>query len=37
MLRGSGHPLVVAARYGGGQSYLVGPELYPFYVFCLKV
>jgi hypothetical protein len=36
VLRGFGHPLVVAARYGG-QSYLVGPELYPFYVFCLKV
>ena len=36
VLRGFGHPLVVAARYGG-QSYLVGPELYPLYVFCLKI
>ncbi|HEY3887324.1 MAG TPA: hypothetical protein VGL73_02045 [Caulobacteraceae bacterium] len=36
VLRGFGHPLVVAARYGG-QSYLVGPELYPLYLFCLKI
>jgi hypothetical protein len=36
VLRGFGHPLVVAARYGG-QSYLVGPEIYPLYVFCLKI
>jgi hypothetical protein len=36
VLRDFGHPLVVAARYGG-QSYLVGPELYPLYLFCLKV
>jgi hypothetical protein len=35
-LRGFGHPLVVAARYGG-QSYLVGPELYPLYGFGLKI
>jgi len=36
VLRGFGHPLVVAARYGG-QSYLIGPELYPLYVFVLKI
>jgi hypothetical protein len=36
VLRGFGHPLLVAARYGG-QSYLVGPELYPLYIFVLKI
>jgi hypothetical protein len=36
LLRAFGHPLLVAARYGPGQ-YLVGPELYPLYIFALKV
>ena len=36
LLRGFGHPLVVAARYGPQQS-LIGPDLFPFYWFCLKV
>jgi hypothetical protein len=36
LLRAFGHPLVVAARYGR-QQYLIGPELYPIYVFALKV
>jgi hypothetical protein len=36
LVRGFGHPLVVAARYGG-QHYLIGPELYPLYVFILKI
>ena len=36
LLRGFGHPLVVATRYGG-QHYLIGPELYPLYVFILKI
>lgn len=36
LLRGFGHPLAVAARYGR-QQYLVGPELYPHYVFALKL
>ena len=36
LLRAFGHPLVVAARYGR-QHYLVGPELYPLYVFALKI
>ena len=31
-----GHPLVVAARYREKQS-LVGPELYPFYLYSLKL
>jgi hypothetical protein len=35
LLRAFGHPLAVAARYGRGQ-YLIGPELYPLYVFALK-
>ena len=36
LLRDFGHPLVVAARYGGQQQ-LIGPDLFPFYWFCLKV
>ena len=36
LLRAFGHPLDVAARYGR-QQYLVGPELYPLYVFALKL
>lgn len=31
-----GHPLVVAARYSEKQS-LIGPELYPFYLYSLKL
>lgn len=36
VLREFGHPLVVAARYGTQQS-LIGPEIFPFYWFALKV
>ena len=36
LLRGFGHPVRVAARYGP-QHYLVGPELYPIYAFSVKV
>jgi hypothetical protein len=36
LLRGFGHPIVVAARYGR-QSYLIGPELYAVYLLVLKV
>jgi len=36
MLREFGHPLVIAARYRP-QQYLIGPELYPFYLFGLRV
>lgn len=36
LLRDFGHPLVVAARYGSQQS-LIGPDLFPFYWFALKV
>jgi hypothetical protein len=36
ILRDFGHPLVVAARYGT-QQWLIGPDLFPFYLFSLKV
>lgn len=36
LLREFGHPLVVAARYGN-QQWLIGPDLFPFYWFALKV
>jgi hypothetical protein len=36
LLRDFGHPLVIAARYRK-QQWLIGPELYPFYVHFLKM
>jgi hypothetical protein len=36
LLKEFGHPLVVAARYRKHQ-WLIGPELYPFYVYFMKV
>ncbi len=36
LLRDFGHPLLVAARYGT-QQWLIGPDLFPFYLFALKV
>lgn len=36
LIQDFGHPLVVAARYGR-QQYLIGPEVYPFYIFVLKL
>jgi len=36
VLRDFGHPLVVAARYGV-QQWLIGPDLFPFYWFALKI
>lgn len=36
LLRDFGHPLVIAARYRK-QQWLIGPELYPFYLHFLKV
>lgn len=36
VLHDFGHPLVVAARYGS-QQWLIGPDLFPFYWFALKV
>jgi hypothetical protein len=36
LLKEFGHPLVIAARYRK-QQWLIGPELYPFYLHFLKV
>jgi hypothetical protein len=36
LLRDFGHPLVIAARYRK-QRWLIGPELYPFYLHFLKI
>lgn len=36
ILREIGHPLVVAQRYSGGPDGLVGPELYPYWLFAAK-
>ncbi|MDB5421269.1 MAG: hypothetical protein JWR59_1216, partial [Brevundimonas sp.] len=37
VLREMGHPLTVAARYGSGPMHVVGPELYPWWMFAVKV
>jgi len=37
LLRELGHPLVVAARYRPGPQYVVGPTLYPYWLFGVKV
>jgi hypothetical protein len=37
VLREMGHPLTVAARYGSGPMHVVGPELYPWWMFGVKV
>ena len=36
LLTGFGHPLAVAARYGKTR-YLIGPEIYPFWMATLRV
>jgi len=36
LLKDFGHPLLVAGRYGRRQ-YLIGPELYPLYIFALRI
>lgn len=36
LLREFGHPLVIASRYRP-QQYLIGPEIFPFYLFALRV
>jgi len=36
LLRGFGHPIRVAGRYGPQRS-LIGPELYPIFIFVLKI
>ncbi|KAK0341565.1 hypothetical protein LTR94_025851, partial [Friedmanniomyces endolithicus] len=37
LLREVGHPLTVAARYTAGPQALIGPELYPWWMFAVKV
>ena len=37
ILREVGHPLVFAARFGSGPQHLVGPELFPWWMFGVKV
>ena len=37
LLREVGHPLTVAARYRSGPQALIGPELYPWWWFAVKV
>jgi len=37
LLRALGHPLVVAARYRPGPQYVVGPALYPYWMFGVKL
>ncbi len=37
VLREIGHPLVVAARYRGGPQHVIGPALYPYWAFAVKV
>ena len=36
LLKEFGHPLMVASRYGPQQS-LIGPDLFPFYWFALRI
>lgn len=37
ILREVGHPLAVAGRFGSGPQHLVGPELFPWWLFGVKV
>jgi hypothetical protein len=37
LLHEVGHPLVVAARYREGPQHLVGPTLYPYWAFGVKI
>lgn len=36
LLREFGHPLVIASRYRP-QQYLIGPNIFPFYMFALRI
>lgn len=36
ILRDIGHPLAVAARYGSGPQHVVGPELFPWWMFGVR-
>lgn len=37
IIREMGHPLTVAGRYRSGPNHLIGPELYPYWLFAVKV
>jgi hypothetical protein len=37
VLREIGHPVVVAARYREGPQHVVGPALYPYWIFAVKM
>ncbi|GIP37104.1 hypothetical protein J31TS4_03840 [Paenibacillus sp. J31TS4] len=37
VLRELGEPRALAARYGGGTRYLIGPELFPIYLSILRI
>ena len=37
VLRAMGHPLVVGARYRDGPQMLIGPELFPYWLFSVKI
>jgi hypothetical protein len=37
LLRDFGHPIVVAARYRDEPQYAVGPTLYPFWIFAIRL
>lgn len=37
ILREVGHPLTVAGRYHTGANHLIGPELYPYFLFAVKI
>ncbi|MDB5469869.1 MAG: hypothetical protein JWR84_1429 [Caulobacter sp.] len=37
ILREVGHPLSVAGRYHTGANHLIGPELYPYFLFAVKI
>lgn len=37
ILREVGHPLTVAGRYHTGANHVVGPELYPYFLFAVKI
>lgn len=37
IIREMGHPLTVAGRYRNGPSHLIGPEIYPYWLFAVKV
>ena len=37
ILRDVGHPLAVAGRYHTGANHVIGPELYPYFLFAVRI